>query len=133
MRTRIVHAIAITIGLTSPFLIAHMDRFKQPAVSWAADTLKIDGLPNDPRQFRTSVDPLIAKVDKLIEKLKATPNAPPIVLDLIQTRDNVLREIVKIEATPGDAKWTPKEMRESVESMLKLMKDQYDKASAMGG
>lgn len=97
----------------------------------AAEGLKIDGLPNDPRQFRTHVDQLLGKVDTLIRKLKADPKAQGMVLDLIQTRDDILREITKIESAPGDAKWTPKEMRESVEGKLKLLKDQYDKAVAM--
>ena len=128
MQKSTVHAIAITATLLSPFVISYIDRVHQrPAL--AADTFKIDGLPSDPRQFRAAVEPMIAKVDSLIGKLKGTPSAQGMVLDLMQTRDNVLREISKIDGAPGDAKWTAKEMRESVQSMLKLMKDQYDKAA----
>jgi hypothetical protein len=99
----------------------------------AAESLTIDGLASDPKQFRAQVDQIIAKVDRLIEKLRGTPTARAIALDLMQTRDNILREISKIEAAPGDAKWTSQDMRESVLSMLRLLKDQYDKAAGMAG
>jgi len=99
----------------------------------AADGLKLEGLSNDPKQFRAQVDQALAKVAGLIEKLKSNPNARPIVLDLMQTRDNVLRELPKIEAAPGDAKWTSQEMRDSVKAMLMLLKDQYDKAAGTAG
>lgn len=95
----------------------------------AADVLKIDGLSTDPKQFRTQVDQLISKTDTLIAKLRANPNNQAIVLDLLQTRDDILREIPKIDSAPGDAKWTAREMIESVQSKLKLLKDQYDKAA----
>lgn len=97
--------------------------------AFAADVLKIDGLSSDPKQFRTQVDQLISKTDGLIAKLRANPNNQAVVLDLIQTRDDILREIPKIDSAPGDAKWTAREMMESVQSKLKLLKDQYDKAS----
>ncbi len=98
-------------------------------IALAADMLKIDGLSNDPRQFRTQVDQLISKTDSLIAKLRANPNNQAIVLDLLQTRDDILRELPKVDSTPGDAKWTAREMMESVQSKLKLLKDQYDKAA----
>jgi hypothetical protein len=74
------------------------------------------------------VDQLISKTDSLIAKLKAKPASQAMVLDLMQTRDDILREIAKIDSAPGDAKWTAQEMRESVQSKLKLLKEQYDKA-----
>lgn len=95
----------------------------------AADVLKIDGLSNDPKQFRIQVNQLISKTDSLITKLRANPNNQAIVMDLLQTRDDILREIPKIDSAPGDAKWTAREMMESVQSKLKLLKDQYDKAA----
>lgn len=98
-------------------------------VAFAADALKIDGLSSAPTQFRTQVEQLISKADSLIAKLKANPINNAVVLDLMQTRDDILREIPKIDSAPGDAKWTANEMRASVESKLKLLKDQYDKAS----
>ena len=131
MQKSVVQAVAITFTVLSPFLISYVDRINRP-VALAADALKTDGLPSDTRQFRAAVDQLIAKVDGVIAKLKGTPGAQGMVLDLMQTRDNVLREISKIDGAPGDAKWTAKEMRESVESMLKLMKEQYDKATTAG-
>ncbi len=100
-----------------------------PGLVTAAEPLKIDGLPKEPRQFRAQVDQILTRVDALITKLKADPRNRTIVLDLLQTRDDILREIVKIESAPGDAKWTAREMRESVEAKLKLLKEQYDKAS----
>jgi hypothetical protein len=36
-------------------------------------------------------------------------------LDLIQTRDTVLRELLKVENQPPGSKWSKKEARESVE------------------
>lgn len=95
----------------------------------AAEVLKIDGLSSDPKQFRIQVDQLISKTDTLIAKLRANPNNQAIILDLLQTRDDILREIPKIDYAPGDAKWTAREMIESVQSKLKLLKDQYDKAA----
>ena len=97
----------------------------------AAEVLKIDGLSSDPKQFRIQVDQLISKTDTLITKLRANPNHQAVILDLLQTRDDILREIPKIDSAPGDAKWTAREMMESVQSKLKLLKDQYDKASAL--
>ena len=132
MQKSIVHAVAITLTLLSAFIISYTGGIHQPSLL-AAESLKVEGLPSDPRQFRAAVDQLIAKVDRSIDKLKGMPEAQGLVLDLIQTRDNVLREIVKIDGTPGDAKWNAKDMRESVESMLKLMKDQYEKAAALAG
>lgn len=102
-------------------------------VVFAADALKIEGLSNDPKQFRAQVDQILTKVDSLIKKLKTNPNVQAMVLDLMQTRDDILREIPKIESAAGDAKWTPQEMRDSVQAKLKLLKDQYDKAAGMAG
>ena len=101
-----------------------------PGLALAADALKIDELPKDSRQFRTQVEQILAKVDSLIGKLKGSPATEAVVLDLIQTRDNVAREVAKIESGPGDAKWASQEMRESVQAMLKLLQDQYEKAEA---
>ena len=101
------------------------------ATGYAGDLLKIDGLSNDPKQFRVQVEQLITKTDALITKLRANPNHQAVILDLLQTRDDILRELPKIDSSPGDAKWTSKEMYESVQSKLKLLKDQYDKASAL--
>ena len=101
-------------------------------IALAADVLKIDGLSNDAKQFRTQVEQLVNKTDALITKLKADPAQQAVVLDLMQTRDDILRELPKIDSAPGDAKWTAKDMRESVESKLKLLKNQYDKAVGLG-
>lgn len=96
-----------------------------------AAELNVEGLPSDPKAFRTQVDQILSKVDNLIEKLKGNKDALPVLLDLQQTRDNVVREIYKVENAPDGAKWTQKDMRESVEAMLKLLKAQYEKASGM--
>ena len=101
------------------------------SVAFAADVLKIDSLSTDSKQFRTQVDQLISKADSLIAKLKVNPNNQAVVLDLLQTRDDILREIPKIDSAPGDAKWTAQEMRDSVLSKLKLLKEQYDKAAGL--
>jgi hypothetical protein len=67
-------------------------------------------------------------VDALIGKLNGK-GASPALLDLIQTRDNVLRELPKVESAPDGAKWTAKDARESVDAMLRLLKQQYEKMS----
>lgn len=103
------------------------------SVALAADTLTIEGLPKDPKAYRAQVDQILKKADALIEKLKAQPDRPPIVLDLIQTRDNILREIFKVESKPEGSKWFDQEMRDSVDAMLKLLKQQYDKAAEAEG
>jgi hypothetical protein len=107
---------------------------EHPGVPWealAAEELKIEGLPKDPKAFRTQLEQIIAKVDSLIGKLKGNAEALPMVLDLMQTRDNVMRELLKMEVTPDGSKWTLPEGRASVEAMLKLLKAQYDKAAGM--
>jgi hypothetical protein len=97
-------------------------------MTFAAEPLKVDGLPDEPRQFRAAVDSVIKKVDTLVEQLRGKADSQAIILDLLQTRDDILREVPKIDASPGDAKWTQKEMRESVQDKLKLLKTQYEKA-----
>jgi hypothetical protein len=94
----------------------------------AADSLKVEGLPDETRQFRAAVESIIKKVDTLIEQLRGKPENQAIVLDLLQTRDDIMREIPKLDGAPGDAKWNPKEMRESVQGKLMLLKNQYEKA-----
>jgi len=101
------------------------------SVAVAAESFNVDGLPKDPRAFRAQVDQIIGKVDALLAKLKSNPKATPMVLDLMQTRDNIRREILKMEVTPDGAKWTLADGRASVEAMLKLLKEQYDKAAGM--
>lgn len=96
----------------------------------AAEELKVEGLPSDAKGFRAQIEQIISKVDRLIEKLKGNPTASIIVLDLIQTRDNVLRELPKVENQPAGSKWTEKEARESVNWMLRLLKAQYEKAAS---
>jgi len=102
-----------------------------PGTAFAAESLNIDGLPKDAKAYRVQVDQILTKVDGVIIKLKDNANAQAVVLDLEQTRDNILREIPKMDMAPGDAKWGSQEMRDSVHAMLKLMKEQYDKASAL--
>jgi hypothetical protein len=100
------------------------------APALAAEELKVEGLPSDARGFRAQIEQIISKVDRLIEKLKGNPNTSIMVLDLIQTRDNMLRELPKVENRPDGSKWTEKEARESVNWMLRLLKVQYDKAAS---
>jgi hypothetical protein len=93
-----------------------------------ADELKVENLPADPKGYRTHVEQIISKVDALIGKLK-NQGPSPALQDLIQTRDNILREVPKVENAPDGAKWTSKEARESVDAMLRLLKQQYEKAA----
>lgn len=103
-------------------------------IALAAEELKVEGLPKDPKAFRAQVDQILKKVDGLIEKMKGNQKVPTaVVLDLIQTRDNVTREIYKVENKPDGSKWGAQDMRESVDAMLKLLKAQYEKATEMAG
>jgi hypothetical protein len=104
-----------------------------PGSAFAAESLNVEGLPKDPKGYRAQVDQILKKADSLIEKLKGNKAAQAVCLDLIQTRDNVLREILKTESTPDGSKWTLDEGRASVDAMLKLLKDQYEKALPMAG
>lgn len=101
------------------------------AIAFAAEALKIDGLSHDPKQFRVQVEQLVNKTDGLIAKLRGNPEFQALVLDLLQTRDDILRELPKIDSAPGEAKWTGKEMMESVRSKLNLLKQLYDKGSGL--
>jgi hypothetical protein len=128
---------AFAAGMVLGFLLPFPGTLPGPVgdsgIVLAAESLKLDSLSSDPRQFRAQVDQALAKAAALIEKLKGHPNARAAVLDLMQTRDNVLRELPKIEGTPGDAKWGSEEMRDSVKAMLMLLKEQYDKAAGIAG
>lgn len=101
------------------------------AIAFAVEALKIDGLSHDPRQFRVQVEQLVTKTDGLIAKLRGNPEFQALVLDLLQTRDDILRELPKIDSAPGEAKWTGKEMMESVQSKLNLLKQLYDKGAGL--
>ncbi len=101
--------------------------------SAAAEELNVENLPKDAKAYRAQVDQIIAKVDALIGKNKDNTKALAAVLDLMQTRDNVLREIYKIENQPEGSKWTAEQMRNSVDAMLKLLKNHYEKVAAQAG
>lgn len=95
-----------------------------------AAELNVDNLPADAKAFRAQVEQILGKVNGVIDKAKETKGADPALLDLIQTRDNILREVPKVEHIPDGAKWTSKEAQASVQSMLKLLKTQYEKVAA---
>ena len=117
-------------GVMTLWLISTTARMGGPDLALAAEELKVEGLPSDAKGFRAQIEQIISKVDKLIDKLKGNHNASTMVLDLIQTRDTVLRELPKVENQPAGSKWSEKEARESVERMLRLLKAQYDKAAS---
>ena len=99
-----------------------------PSLSWA-DELNVEGLPKEPAAYKAKVDEIIAKVDQLIGKLKGDQSKFALVSDLMMTRDNVVREVYKVQNKPDGSKWG-KEMRDSVDEMLKLLATQYEKASS---
>ncbi|MER3423534.1 MAG: hypothetical protein C4293_10160 [Nitrospiraceae bacterium] len=112
---------ARVIGLFLGWLVPWADIPGQSprwGVVLAADSLKLDGLSQDPRQFRMQVDQILAKAQALV-------------LDLMQTRDNISRKIPKIDAAPGDAKWSSQEMRDSVQAMLMPLKDRYENTAEL--
>lgn len=116
-------------GIMSLWLTGTIVRMGGPDLALAAEELKVEGLPSDPKSFRREVEQIISRVDKLIDRLKGNPTVSTMVLDLIQTRDSVLRELPKVENQPVGSKWSAKEARESVDWMLRLLKAQYDKAA----
>lgn len=120
----------VALGVWSLGLVGATVPVGGPHLALAADELKVEGLPGDAKGFRAQIEQIIGRVDRLIEKLKGNPNASTMVLDLIQTRDTVLRELPKVEHQPAGSKWTEKDARESVDSMLRLLKAQYDKAAS---
>ncbi len=95
--------------------------------SWA-DSLNVEGLPKDAAAYKSKVDEIIAKVDQLIGKIKGDASKFAVVSDLMMTRDNVMRELYKVQNKPDGSKWGA-EMRDSVDDMLKLLATQYEKAS----
>jgi len=117
-------------GVLSLWLAGTAVRMGGADLALAAEELKVEGLPSDAKGFRAQIEQIISRVDRLIEKLKGNSEASAMVLDLIQTRDNVLRELPKVETQPAGSKWTEKEARESVDWMLRLLKAQYDKAAS---
>ena len=122
-----------TIGVWHVWLSGPAGQPGSPGIAIAAEALNVEGLPKEPKAFRLQVEQILGKVDSLVTKLKGNAQALPAVLDLMQTRDNVMREILKVEATPDGSKWTLAEGRASVEAMLKLLQVQYEKASELGG
>lgn len=99
----------------------------------ASAEIDLDGLSDNPKQFRAQVEQLVASADAMMTKLQNKTEHEALVLDLQQTRDDILRELPKVESKPGEAQWTTEEMVESVKSKLRLLKDQYEKASEAEG
>lgn len=101
-----------------------------PPGAQAADELKVEGLPQEPEAYKQQVDRIVDRVDALIDKMKTEKSGDSALLELIQARDNVKEEALKVVYHPEEAKWTTDEARESTDAMLKFMKAQYEKASA---
>jgi len=133
LTSRTLTLVLATFGCVYAWVGGSIEQPGVPGIALAAEELIVEGLPKDPKAYRAQVDQILKKVDGLIEKMKGNEKALPVVLDLQQTRDNVLREIYKVENKPDGSKWGAQEMRESVDAMLKLLKDQYDKAVGMAG
>jgi hypothetical protein len=96
---------------------------------FAAATLNVEGLPEDPTAYRESVKGILDQTDRLIGKLKEDPSKEVVALELIQARDNVYQEAYKIDHFPEGATWTAEEARANTDAMLKHLKTEYDKAS----
>ena len=80
--------VAAALGCLAVWLCG-VPQMDVPGVSLAADSLNVEGLPKDPKAFRAQVDQILSKATNLIDKLKGKEKALPVVLDLMQTRDNV--------------------------------------------
>ena len=130
MGVRTLILVFATFGFSQVWLGGSVGQPGEAEIALAAESLNVEGLPKDPKAYRAQVDQILKKVDGLIEKLKGNQKIPTaVVLDLIQTRDNVTREIFKVENNPDGSKWGAQDMRESVDAMLKLLKAQYEKAT----
>lgn len=133
MNVRKLVVVGVALGVLAAWPGAFPGPFGGPGVAVAADALNIENLPKDPKAFRAQVTQIIGKVDGLIAKLKDNKEAEAALMDLMQTRDNVLREVSKVENTPDGSKWTADQMVNSVGAMLKLLKNHYDKAAEKAG
>lgn len=99
----------------------------------AAEPLDVEGLPQHPEAYKQQVDRIVKRVDTLIDKVKAERAGEPALLELVQARDNVQDEAVKVVYHPPESRWTTEEARESTDAMLRVLKAQYDKAAELAG
>lgn len=122
--------LAVLLPCLSLSLMGVWGTLALPPGAQAAGELKVEGLPQEPEAYKQQVDRIVDRVDALIDKMKAEKSGDPALLELIQARDNVKEEALKVVYHPEEAKWTADEARESTDAMLKFMKAQYEKASA---
>lgn len=119
---------SLTMRALQVFVMAGSLLWMGTSATWA-DSITVDGLPKDPAAYKAKVDEIIGKVDQLIGKIKGDAKKFALVSDLMMTRDNVMREVYKVQNKPDGSKWGA-EMRDSVDDMLKLLAVQYEKAGS---
>ena len=95
----------------------------------AAESLNVEGLPENPTAYRQSVRQILDRTDRLIDQLKEDPSKEVVALELIQARDNVYQEAYKVDHFPEGAAWTAEEARANTDAMLKNLKAEYEKAA----
>jgi len=122
--------LAVLIPCLSLSLMGVWGALALPAGAEATEELKVEGLPQEPEAYKRQVDRIVERVDALIDKMSKEKSGEPALLELIQARDNVKEEALKVVYRPEEARWTTEEARESTDAMLKFMKAQYEKASA---
>lgn len=121
----VLAAVGLAVWLGGP---AMPGSFGQPD-ALAAESLNVEGLPENPTAYRESVKQILDRVDRLIDKLKEDQSKEVLALELIQARDNVYQEAYKIDHFPEGASWTAEEARANTDAMLKNLKSEYEKAA----
>lgn len=97
------------------------------------EPLNVEGLSQQPEAYKQQVDRIVNRVDTFIDKMKAEKAGEPVLLELMQARDNVQDEAVKVVYHPPESRWTTEEARESTDAMLRVLKAQYEKAADLAG
>lgn len=106
-----------------------------------AEAIDVDSLPAGEKAYRASVKQFLKKVDSMIGELKAKSDSldlpegkrpDRVILELISLRDITERELQKFDFTEH-GKFSEEEVRNSVNSALRLLGERYDQASEYMG
>lgn len=106
-----------------------------------AEAIDIDSLPGNKKQYRSTVQKFLKKVDGMIAKLKQNAGSldlpegkrsDRVILELISLRDITERELAKFDFTEH-GRFTEDEVRNSVNQALTLLGERYEAAEGYLG
>ncbi len=106
-----------------------------------AEAIDVDSLPESEKAYRASVKKFLKKVDGMIGELKAKSDSldlpegkkpERVILELISLRDITERELQKFDFTEHGT-FSEEEVRNSVNSALRLLGERYEQASEYMG